>query len=163
MSLCDRGGWFLKPLSLAMLDSSPSRERNLSHREWVKRTWRSRYRSTWFNFNLDCFTSFAMTGLNAKVLQSHYCSRAPLVRKIWLSLDFIKQDRIQGVFILLFSTQWLKKHIMKSLMKRKQLRFLSKMRRNLIFDLYQLHWSCLELLDFHSGDMQITISFLSDV
>ena len=82
---------------------------------------------------------------------------------IWLSLDFIKQDRIQGIFILLFSTQWLKKHIMKSLMKRKQLRFLLKMRRNLIFDLYQLHWSCLELLDFHSGDMQITISFLSDV
>ena len=82
---------------------------------------------------------------------------------IWLSLDFIKQDRIQGVFILLFSTQWLKKHIMKSLMKRKQLRFLLKMRRNLTFDRYQLHWSCLELLDFHSGDMQTTISFLSDV
>ena len=85
------------------------------------------------------------------------------ISSIWLSLDFIKQDRIQGVFILLFSTQWPKKHIMKSLMKRKQLRFLLKMRRNLIFDLYQLHWSCLELLDFHSGDMQTTISFLSDV
>ena len=82
---------------------------------------------------------------------------------IWLSLDFIKQDGIQGVFILLFSTQWLKKHMMKSLMKRKQLRFLLKMRRNLIFDRYQLHWSCLELLDLHSGDMQTTISFLSDV
>ena len=82
---------------------------------------------------------------------------------IWLSLDFIKQDRIQGVFILLFSTQWLKKHIMKSLMKRKRLKFLLKMRKSLIFDLYQLHWSCLELLDFHSGDMRTTISFLSDV
>lgn len=82
---------------------------------------------------------------------------------ISLSLDFIKQHRIQGIFILLFSTQWLKKRIMKSLMKRKELRFLLKMRRNLIFDRYQLHWSCLELLDFHSGDMQTTISFLSDV
>ena len=85
------------------------------------------------------------------------------ISAIWLSLDFIKQDRILGVFILLFSTQWLKKRIMKSLMKRKELRFLLKMRRNLIFDRYQLHWSCLELLDFHSGDMQTTISFLSDV
>ena len=172
MSLCDRGGWFLQPLSLAMLDSSPSIERKLLSSQVSETNVAIQIEvKKGIYILLDCEAIALRTllhfvrndGLNAKVLQSHYCSQAPLVRKIWLSLDFIKQDGIQGVFILLFSTQWLKKHIMKSLMKRKQLRFLLKMRRNLIFDRYQLHWSCLELLDLHSGDMQTTISFLSDV
>ena len=52
-----------------------------------------------------------MIGLNAKVLQSHYCSRAPLVRNKSLSLDFIKQDRIQGgIYFTIFYAMTEKTH-----------------------------------------------------